>query len=76
MTDTKNLPLTVGLFALATAIVFHAWWPGFKADRDRERCIADCITRWQALESSSEPIEPMGLRLLCESEEYRDFECD
>jgi hypothetical protein len=74
MTGTKNLPLTVGLFALAAAIVFHAWWPSFKTDRDMDGCIATCVSRFQALESSREPIEPMGLQLLCESE-CRDFEC-
>jgi len=29
----------VGLFAIAVAIVFHAWWPSYKT----EQYVADCI---------------------------------
>ncbi len=69
MIDSKNSPLLiVALFAVAAAIAFHAWWPSFNADRDRERCIADCITRWQALGSNDEPVDPTAFELKCKPE--------
>ena len=39
----NSLLLTAGLFAMAAAIVFHAWWPSYKADRDLERYVAECL---------------------------------
>ena len=43
-TTTATSPLLIAaLFAVAAAIVFHAWWPSYKADRDLERHVADCI---------------------------------
>ena len=33
------------LFAVAAAIVFHAWWPGFKADRDLDQYVAVCMAK-------------------------------
>ncbi len=38
----NSLLLTAGLFAISAAIVFHAWWPSYKADRDRENWVEPC----------------------------------
>ncbi len=35
----NSLLLTAGLFSIAAAIVFHAWWPSYKV----EQYVADCI---------------------------------
>ena len=44
MNDAKNsLILTAALFAIATAIAFHAWWPSYKADRNLERYVVGCM---------------------------------
>ena len=44
MTESRNsLILGVGLVALAAAIVFHAWWPSYKADRNLEEYVVDCM---------------------------------
>ena len=39
----NSLLLTAGLFSMAAAIVFNAWWPSYKADRDLEKYVADCM---------------------------------
>ncbi len=39
----NSLLLTAGLFAISAAIVFHAWWPPYKAEREREKFIEDCL---------------------------------
>ncbi len=33
----NSLLLTGGLSAIAAAIVFHAWWPTYAAEKERER---------------------------------------
>jgi len=46
MSDSRNSPLLIAaLFTIAAAIVFHAWWPSYKADKDLERHVADCIAK-------------------------------
>jgi len=44
-TDSKNSLLIAALFTVAAAIIFHAWWPSYKAGRDLERHVADCIEK-------------------------------
>jgi len=39
----NSLLLTAGLFSIAAAIAFHAWWPSYKADRNLERYVAGCM---------------------------------
>jgi len=74
----NSLLLTAGLFAIAVAIVFYAWWPSFKADRDRERFVAGCVNR----ELQSPLQQYSGLRLgreeirrNCIRDYCADFEC-
>ena len=44
MRKGQNSPLLIlALFAVAVAIVFHGWWPGYKADRDYERFMTKCV---------------------------------
>lgn len=38
----------VGLFAIAAAILFHAWWPSYKVERDLETYVAECIEESQS----------------------------
>lgn len=45
MTDTKSLALMVGMFALAAAIVFHAWWPGYEVEQYVTDCMAPTIEK-------------------------------
>jgi len=49
----NSLLLTAGLFSIAVAIAFHAWWPLYKADRDREEWVFNCVTTMGLL--SDEP---------------------
>ena len=35
--------LVVGIFAVAAAIVFHGWWPPYKAERDLQRYVEKCL---------------------------------
>ncbi len=39
----NSLLLTAGLFSIAAAIAFHAWWPSYKADRNLERYVVGCM---------------------------------
>lgn len=34
---------TVGLFAIAAAIIFAAWWPDHSRERQRERYVEECL---------------------------------
>ena len=49
----NSLLLTAGLFSIAAAITFHAWWPSYKAERDREGWVFNCVTTMGLL--SDEP---------------------
>jgi hypothetical protein len=63
-----SLLFVAGLFAVASAIAFHAWWPSHKADKDREECVARCVARWQSLESNDAPGDLSVYEILCEDD--------
>ena len=48
MTQSRNSPFIISSIVLAAAIVFHAWWPSYKADKDRDIYVEACVARLAA----------------------------
>ncbi len=71
----NSLLLTAGLFSIAAAIAFHAWWPSYKADRDLEQYVADCmpidlLAQKESIRLSDIPESQDGARKGCIKEYY------
>lgn len=72
----NSLLLTAGLFAMAAAIVFHAWWPGYKSGKDREMAVAECVENLNEVNGPSESrVQVFSRERLCLGIYCETFEC-